>query len=289
MLTGRRIAWGRGFLFALGGLLFLLIFLFVLSLSLPGEAILSMVRPHLAKAGMNLSAEEVRFAFPVSVRMRNADLLLPQGESIRLDSVDASFEPLGLFRGLPFRVTVRKGFGSAEVRTSPEPNPLRTVTRNGRPRNRPSGSNEASTESRRIDSPCGSNRSALRIRTDTGNAKRTSSADRFIPAFARWGRTIDRIASPGRLSERTNRKIRRKRSPPRAHRNPRPQAIRLPVNIPPEPSAHSEQRRRDQQEDPLDAVARPMPWRGRAAGLVDRDRFGHRREGGDVQVPAPAE
>ena len=33
-----------------------LIFLFVLSLSLPGEAILSMVRPHLAKAGMNLSA-----------------------------------------------------------------------------------------------------------------------------------------------------------------------------------------------------------------------------------------
>ena len=118
-MTGRRIAWGRGFLFALGGLLFLLIFLFVLSLSLPGEAILSMVRPHLAKAGMNLSAEEVRFAFPVSVRMRNADLLLPQGESIRLDSVDASFEPLGLFRGLPFRVTVRKGFGSAEVRTSP--------------------------------------------------------------------------------------------------------------------------------------------------------------------------
>jgi len=111
MLTGRRIAWGRGFLFALGGLLFLLIFLFVLSLSLPGEAILSMVRPHLAKAGMNLSAEEVRFAFPVSVRMRNADLLLPQGESIRLDSVDASFEPLGLFRGInrPIPTVARSG------------------------------------------------------------------------------------------------------------------------------------------------------------------------------------
>lgn len=118
-MPGRRTALRRGLLLSLGGLLFLLIFLLVLSLSLPGEAILSWIRPRLAKAGMNLTAEEVRFAFPVSVRMRNADLLLPQGKSIRLDTVDASFELLGLFRGLPFRVTVQKGTGSAEIRTSP--------------------------------------------------------------------------------------------------------------------------------------------------------------------------
>lgn len=119
MLTGRRIARRRSLLLVLGGFLFLLLFLLVLSLSLPGEAILSMVRPPLAKAGMDLSAEEVRVVFPFSVRMRNADLALPRGESIRIDSVEASFRPLDLWRGLPFRVTIRKGFGSVEVRTSP--------------------------------------------------------------------------------------------------------------------------------------------------------------------------
>lgn len=119
MLAGRRIAPGRWFLLLLGGLLFLLVFFFVLSLSLPDEAILSMIRPPLAKAGMDLAAEEVRFVFPFSLRIRNADLVLPQGESIRLDAVDAAFEPPGLFRGLPFRATVRKGFGSAELLVSP--------------------------------------------------------------------------------------------------------------------------------------------------------------------------
>jgi len=118
-LKGRRLAPGRWLLIVLGGLLFLLVFFLVLSLSLPGEAILSILRPPLSKAGMDLSAEEVRMVFPFSIRMRNADLLLPQGESIRLDSVDAEFEPLGLFRGLPFRGTVRKGTGSAEVLSSP--------------------------------------------------------------------------------------------------------------------------------------------------------------------------
>lgn len=114
-MKGRRIAPGRWILVVLGGLLFLLVFLLVLSLSLPRESILSMLRPPLAKAGMNLTAEEARMVFPFGFRMRNADLLLPQGESIRLDSVDASFEPTGLFRGLPFRGTVRKGNGSADV------------------------------------------------------------------------------------------------------------------------------------------------------------------------------
>jgi len=78
-----------------------------------------MIRPTLAKAGMGLTAEEARLVFPFSLRMRNVDLLLPQGESIRLDSVEVAFEPLGLFRGLPFRGMVRKGDGSAEALASP--------------------------------------------------------------------------------------------------------------------------------------------------------------------------
>jgi len=118
-LAGRRTAPARWLLYGLGGILFLLVFFLVLSLSLPGEAILSMVRPPLAKVGMDLSAEEVRLVFPFSLRLRNAHLRLPQGESIRLDGVDARFEPTGLFRGLPFRITVRKGFGTAELLLSP--------------------------------------------------------------------------------------------------------------------------------------------------------------------------
>lgn len=118
-MTGRRIALRRGLLLLLSGILFFLVFFLVLSLSLPGETILEMVRPSLAKAGMDLSAEEARIVFPFSFRMRNADLVLPHGESIRLDSVDAAYMPSHLFGGLPFRVTVRKGTGSAEIRTSP--------------------------------------------------------------------------------------------------------------------------------------------------------------------------
>ena len=118
-MAGRRIAPGRWLLVVLGGFLFLLVFLLVLSLSLPRESILSMIRPPLAKAGMDLTAEEARLAFPFSLRMRNADLLLPRGESIRIDSVEAAFEPTGLFRGLPFRCTAHKGTGSAEVLVSP--------------------------------------------------------------------------------------------------------------------------------------------------------------------------
>lgn len=118
-MTGRRTSLVRGLLLVLGGFLFLLVFFLVLSLSLSGESILSMVRPPLARAGMDLAAEEVRIEFPFSLRMRNADLVLPQRESIRLDSVHAAFEPWGLFRGLPFRVTVNKGTGSMEVLSSP--------------------------------------------------------------------------------------------------------------------------------------------------------------------------
>jgi len=118
MLSGSRIAPARWLLYGLGGFLFLLIFSLVLSLSLPGEAILSMVRSPLAKAGMTLSAEEVRLFFPFSIRMRNADLTLPQGESVRVDAVEARLDPRGLFRGLPFRVSIRKGFGSADLSVS---------------------------------------------------------------------------------------------------------------------------------------------------------------------------
>lgn len=118
-MPGRRAAPVRWLLYGLGGLLFLLVFCLVLSLSLPGEAVLSMVRPSLARAGMDLTAEKVAIAFPVTLHLRNADLRLPHGESLRLDAVEAGPRWGGLFRGLPFRVTVRKGFGLAELDLSP--------------------------------------------------------------------------------------------------------------------------------------------------------------------------
>lgn len=118
-MPGRRAAPARWLLYGLGGLLFLLVFLLVLSLSLPGGAVLSMVRPSLAGAGMDLTAEKVCIAFPFTLRMRNADLRLPNGESLRLDAVEAGPCLSGLFRGMPFRVAVRKGFGLGELDLSP--------------------------------------------------------------------------------------------------------------------------------------------------------------------------
>lgn len=74
-----------------------------------------MIRPPLAQAGIDLSAEAIRVAFPLTFRMRNADLRFPNGESLRLDAVEAGPCLGGLFTGLPFRVSARKGFGLAEA------------------------------------------------------------------------------------------------------------------------------------------------------------------------------
>lgn len=118
-MRSRRIAPGRWLLPILAGFLFLLVFALALSLTLPGDAILSLVRPALGRAGLGIDARSVRMGLPLSVRMTDAMVSRPGVGQVRLDSVVAACEPTGLFRWLPFRLTVRKGDASAEIRTSP--------------------------------------------------------------------------------------------------------------------------------------------------------------------------
>jgi type II secretion system protein N len=118
-LRSRRIAPGRWLLPILAGFLFLLVFALVVSVTLPGDAILSVLRPALGRAGVGIDAASVRMRLPLSIRMTDATVSRQGIGRIRLDSVVAACEPTGLFRWLPFRLTVRKGEGSAEIRTSP--------------------------------------------------------------------------------------------------------------------------------------------------------------------------
>lgn len=118
-MRSRPFAPRRWLLPILAGFLFLLVFALVLSLTLPGDAILSLVRPALGRAGIGIDAGSARMGLPLSVRMTDATVSHRGLGRLRLDSVVAACEPTGLFRWLPFRLTVRKGDGSAEVRTSP--------------------------------------------------------------------------------------------------------------------------------------------------------------------------
>ncbi len=91
----------------------------MLTWSLPGDAILSFVRPYLAREGLEIHSESSRTEFPFSFRMDNAAIGRSGGTRLRLDTVRAGWEWAGLIRWLPFHVTVTKGKGKATVRTSP--------------------------------------------------------------------------------------------------------------------------------------------------------------------------
>ncbi|MGB3400907.1 MAG: type II secretion system protein GspN [Candidatus Deferrimicrobiaceae bacterium] len=115
----RRFGPGRWLWLAPGALLFLLVFLSVLTYTLPGDVILSSVRTSLARAGLTISSESARTEFPLAFRMDNATIGRPGGGKLLLDTVRASWEWTGLLRWLPVHVTVSKGNATAEVRTSP--------------------------------------------------------------------------------------------------------------------------------------------------------------------------
>ncbi len=114
-----RLPRGRWIAPVLGLFLFLLVFLAVLAWSLPSEAIVSFVRPILARQGLEISAESARMEFPAAFRMDNAVIGRGAGSRIRVDTVRAAWEWTGLFRWLPVHVTVSKGKARAAVRTSP--------------------------------------------------------------------------------------------------------------------------------------------------------------------------
>lgn len=118
-MGNRRLAPGRWLWPALGVLLFLLVFLSVLTYTLPGDAILSAVRPLLAKGGFEISSETARTEFPLAFRMDNVAVGRAGRSALRLDIIRASWEWTGLLRWLPFHLTVTKAEARAEVRASP--------------------------------------------------------------------------------------------------------------------------------------------------------------------------
>lgn len=115
----RRFARGRWLWLVPGVLLFLFIVLSVFIYTLPGETVLSALRPMLARGGVTVSPESARMEFPLAFRMENATLSVPGGGTLRLDTVRAGFEITGLLRWLPFHAVATMGKAKAEIRTSP--------------------------------------------------------------------------------------------------------------------------------------------------------------------------
>ena len=118
-MGNRRLAPVRWLLPILGALLFLLVFLCVLTYTLPGNAVLSSIRPLLEREGFEISVASARTEFPIAFRMDGAAVSRMGGQPLRLDTVRASWEWTGLFRWLPFHVAASMGQAEAEVRTSP--------------------------------------------------------------------------------------------------------------------------------------------------------------------------
>src|SRR4030066_2060320 len=115
-LGGRRFPRGRWLWLVPGVLLFLLVFLFAVSCTLPDDVILSLVRPALAKAGFEIAAESARVEFPLGVRLDKASIGRPGGAELRLGTIRAGGGGAGVLRWLPVPATGSKGRAQAEAR-----------------------------------------------------------------------------------------------------------------------------------------------------------------------------
>jgi hypothetical protein len=95
-----------------GAALFLLAFGSAFWLTLPREAILGLLSPSLAKAGVRLEAEDARTLWlPPGIALENAALAFrpDRAEGIRVRRLSLRFDPLRLFWSLPFRARVEQG------------------------------------------------------------------------------------------------------------------------------------------------------------------------------------
>jgi hypothetical protein len=104
---------------AVGALLFLASLAGAVALTLPSDAILSSLQPLLRNHGVGLSAQDVRFLFPLGVRLTGVTLSLFGNPPVALDEVTASWEWTGMFRWAPARLRFRRGTASGDLRFSP--------------------------------------------------------------------------------------------------------------------------------------------------------------------------
>jgi hypothetical protein len=118
-LPARRNPRGRWVAPALGAALFLAFLAGAIAVTLPGEFLLSAVRPRLARSGVAIDAREARFRFPSGFRLAEVSVSAAGYPPVALDEATVSWEWTGLFRGLPARIRLRRGPASADFRFSP--------------------------------------------------------------------------------------------------------------------------------------------------------------------------
>jgi hypothetical protein len=104
---------------AIGALLFLASLGSAVALTLPSDTILSTLGPALRSHGVDLSAQDARFAFPAGIRLSGVTLSFPGNPPVALDEIVASWEWTGLFRWAPARLRFRKGPAAGDLRFSP--------------------------------------------------------------------------------------------------------------------------------------------------------------------------
>jgi len=104
---------------AIGALLFLASLFSAVALTLPPNLILSTLRPMLRNHGVDLSAQEARFVFPLGMRLSGVTVSFPGNPPVALDEIVASWEWTGLFRWAPARLRFGKGVASGDLRFSP--------------------------------------------------------------------------------------------------------------------------------------------------------------------------
>jgi hypothetical protein len=89
------------------------------AITLPGDFVLSAMRPALRERGVELDARESRFRFPPGIRLSGVSLTAAGIPPVLLDEVTFTWEWTGLLRWLPARLRLVRGDASAELRFSP--------------------------------------------------------------------------------------------------------------------------------------------------------------------------
>lgn len=118
-MPGRRLPGGRWAVPVLGTLLFLAVLAIAVTITLPGDFLLSAIRPALRQRGVELDARDSRLCLPPGVRLTGVSLTSAGTPPVLLDEVAFTWEWTGLLRWLPSRLRIVRGDASAELRFSP--------------------------------------------------------------------------------------------------------------------------------------------------------------------------
>jgi len=118
-LPVRRLARGPWTVRILGAVLFLAALAFVVAFTLPGDFLLSVVRPAFHQRGMELEARDARLSLPIGVRLSGVSITREGNPPVRFDEAIITWEWTGLLRWLPARLRLVRGDAAADLRFSP--------------------------------------------------------------------------------------------------------------------------------------------------------------------------